>query len=222
MEEIHLKLQEYSHEERNKKILEYLNSLNNKEIKRILKKTFKGYRNYFHFAVLFNYVVVAEVFLKHNANLVTYSLLKYAARKNLTEMICTFLQYTKDFGKVTNIIYEVIYNDNLDVIMFVIKKLECAVSLEVMLVYAAMFGSTQIAEILIIHGADIDFMYRGGTALSYAVKYWHLKTVNLLLSYGASFNIRGLDGLFLIETSLVKIPGRRSLFKRMILYNGLK
>ena len=113
--------------------MEYLNSLNNKEIKRILKKTFKGYRNYFHFAVLFNYVDVAEVFLKHNANLVTYSLLKYAARKNLTEMICTFLQYTKDFGKVTNIIYEVIYNDNLDVIMFVIKKLECAVSLEVML-----------------------------------------------------------------------------------------
>ena len=77
-------------------------------------------------------------------------------------------------------------------------------------------------ETLIIHGADIDFMYRGGTALSYAVKHLHLKTVNLLLSYGASLNIRGLDGLFFIETSLVKIPGRRSLFKRMIMYNGLK
>ena len=70
MEKIHLELKEYSHKERNQKIVAYLNSLNECEITAILKKKFKGYRNYFHFAVLFNYVNIAKVFLKHDNDLV--------------------------------------------------------------------------------------------------------------------------------------------------------
>ena len=45
---------------------------------------------------------------------------------------------------------------------------------------AASYGIAQIAEVLNIHGADIDLMYRGGTALSFAVQYQASEIVNLL------------------------------------------
>ena len=231
MEKIHLELQSYSHKERNQKIVEYLNSLNTKEIRKILKKRFKGYKNYFHFAVMFNYVDIAEAFLKHDANLVKDSLLHYAASENLTEMTITFLQYNKKHIDFRDFLRNVILNNHQDVLMFVLKKLRYDITLEDMLYFAAIFGRTQIARILIMYGAEIDFIFRkkifgfgnvfsDGSALGLAVRYRNLETVNLLLRFGASLNIRGMDGLFPIETSLDH--GNNSLFKSMVMHIGLK
>ena len=232
MEKIHLELKEYSHNVRNQKIVEYLNSQNEDEIKAILKKEFKGYENYFHFAVLFNYVDIAEVFLKHDANLLEdYSLLDYVVRKKLTEMAITFLQYIKKNNDFRDFVRNVIMYNHEDVIIFVLKKLRCDITLEYMLYFAAIYGSTQIARILIMHGAEIDFIFQRkifgfgnvfseGSALGLAVRYRCLEIVNLLLSFGASLNIRGIDGLFPIETSLEH--KNNSLFKSMIMHNGLK
>ena len=230
MEKIHLELKEYSHNVRNQKIVEYLNSRNEDEIKAILKEEFKGYKNYFRFAVLSNYVDIAEVFLKHDANLANDSLLHDVVRKNLTEMTMTFLQFNMKNIDFRVFLRTVIMYNHQDVIIYVLKKLRCDITLEDMLYFAAIFGSTQIARILIMYGAEIDFIFRtkifgfgvfsDGSALSLAVRYRGLETVNLLLSFGASLNIRGMDRLFPIETSLEH--KNTSLFKSMILCIGLK
>ena len=123
MEIIHLALKEYSHKERNEKIVKYLNSLNYFEISLILKKEFKGFRNYFYFAVFFNYVDIVEASLKHDADLAGHSLVRYAAKQNLTEMMCVFLQTSKHISKINQIINEVIFNNNFEVVIFMIKKL---------------------------------------------------------------------------------------------------
>ena len=156
MEEKHLELKEYSHKDRNQKIVEYLNSLNKKEIRKILTEEFKGYKNYFHFAVLFNYVDIAKIFLKHDPDIVGDSLfkypetlLRYVVTNYLIEMTCTFLQYNKKQINFNDLLRTVIFYNNKDVIMFVIKKTTCNVSLEVMLRLAALFGRPQIVEILL-------------------------------------------------------------------------
>ena len=223
MEKIHLELKEYSHNVRNQKIVEYLNSQNEDEIKAILKKEFKGYENYFHFAVRFNYVDIVEAFLKHDPDLMEDSLLIFAVKEDLTKMVCTFLQYSKNFDQVTSInswiIHQVIFNNKQDVIMFVIKKLTRDISLESMLWVAAIYEQTQIARILLRFGADVDFICRNGSALSMAVRYQHIETVNLLLSYGASLKNRCMYGFFPIESPLQE--GNNSLFKSMIMQIGL-
>ena len=84
----------------------------------------------------------------------------------------------------------------------------------------AMFGRTQIAEILVIHGADIDFLLSDGSIISLAIVFQHSEIANLLLNSGASLNACCRNGLFPIESSL----GNRnnSLFKSTIFYHALK
>ena len=109
MEKLYCELEDYSNEEKTRRIIAHLKSLSNSEMEDVLTKKFRNEKNYFHHAVQSNHVEIAKVLIANGANVndglpktdfklldpinETYSLFEYVCHFDFTEMICLFLKH---------------------------------------------------------------------------------------------------------------------------------
>ena len=209
MEKIHLELKDYSHKERNQKIVEYLN-LKESEIKMILTEEFKGYKNYFHFAVLFNYVNIAKVLIANGVNVKDkfpkpnnhefVYLLCYATKHNFTDMICLLIENGAEIYFTH--LHDILKNNNLNVVEFIARNIDLINGYFIInnvLSLAIINKQTDIIKTFLRHTfVDLEtFLPILGSALRSGSEI-----VKVLIDYGPSLSSRDVEGLSAIEFAL--------------------
>ena len=209
MEKIHLELKDYSHKERNQKIVEYLN-LKESEIKMILTEEFKGYKNYFHFAVLFNYIDIAKVLIANGAdvndkfpkpnNHEFVYLLCYAAKRNFTDMTCLLIENGAEIYFTH--LQDILTSNNVTVVKFIARNIDFVNGYFIInniLSLAIMYKQADIIKTFLCHvnmdrKTFLPFLgsaFRGGGEI-----------VKVFVDYGPSLSSRDEEGLTAMEHAL--------------------
>ena len=232
MEKLNCALEDYIHEEKRKRILDHLKSLTKSEMDEVLTKEFKGWKNYFHFAVQSNLVEIAEVLILNGANVNDHffeprpnicSLLDFVVRQNFTEMICLFLRHGATFN--SSHLKGIFLNDNTNVVEFIArntKLLNGYFALEDATSIATDYGKLQIIKILLsLRHADFDlvfFVSLVGSTLK--TNLMENELVKVFLNYGPSISSRDKEGISPIEYALESNTWRtKNVFKLMVYFN---